>query len=138
MKTILYSKGDCELKDQISGLIENQLPLIQVVPTDSIQHFSETICRPLSRISVAIVIIHSPSEIDELLSDTHLFDNIRLILVLPDQDTGTIKTGLKLSPSYISHIDSDFEDILSVLKKIWQQHKAGSSNIPAAVYRHTL
>lgn len=126
MKTILCSQGNSEIMDKLYGLIETRLPQVRISLADSLDDLLETICRPLSRISVAIVVITSKDDIDDLLAVAHFFDNIRLILVMPDHDTGTVKKGLTLLPSYLSYSDSDFKDILSVLEKIWQPHKSAS------------
>ena len=61
-------------------------------------------------------------DVDPFLTLKPLFDNIRLILVLPDGTTGMMAPWLQLNPSFISYTDTytdnDFSDILSVLKKI--------------------
>lgn len=42
----------------------------------------------------------------------------RLILILHTVNTMTVKQGLSISPCFIAYAESDFSDIVSILKKI--------------------
>ena len=119
MKIILYA-DDKEARGKIfRKLIQNQFPDIQMDILGSVRGLSEKLCRPLNRISVIVIFVICEKDIDRLLTLKPLFDNIRLILVLPDRTTGVMAHGLQLNPCFISYLDSDFLDIASVLKKLY-------------------
>jgi hypothetical protein len=119
MKIILYADDKEEMGKNFGKLIQNQFPDIQLDTLNSVSRLSEKLCRPLNRISVIIIFVTCERDIDRLLTLKPLFDNIRLILVLPDRTTGMMAHGLQLNPCFISYFDSDFSDITSVLKKLY-------------------
>ncbi len=122
MKIILYTESKEGMGKNLQELIHHQLPKVQIDAIHSIRRLSSTLCRPLNRVSVIIVFVMCEKDVDPFLTLKPLFDNIRLILVLPDGTTGMMAPWLQLNPSFISYTDTytdnDFSDILSVLKKI--------------------
>jgi hypothetical protein len=73
---------------------------------------------PLNHVSVIIAWIHKKNELENLFDLLPLIKTARVILVLPDRKQQTISIGIKLNPSFISYQDNNFEDIITVLKKI--------------------
>ena len=57
-------------------------------------------------------------QLRDVLSIRHLFDNIKIVLILPDRKNETIVIGHKLRPRFLSYTDGDFKDIAAVLKKM--------------------
>ncbi len=57
-------------------------------------------------------------ELTELESIRHYLEDKRTILILPNIDKATVTSGISFYPNYISYIDSDFYDVLAVLKKM--------------------
>ncbi len=119
MKIILYTDDKEAMAKNFRKLIQNQLPDIQMDTLNSVSRLSEKLCRPLNRISVIVIFVMCERDIDRLLALKPLFDNIRLILVLPDRTTDLMAHGLQLNPCFISYLDSDFSDVTSVLQKIY-------------------
>lgn len=74
--------------------------------------------QPLHKVSVLILFIASRKDLEALNTLVSLFDNIRIIIVLPDREKSTMSLCIALKPSFISYIDSDLMDIALVLKKI--------------------
>ncbi len=79
--------------------------------------------RPLNRIAVIVIFVKSEKDIVRWVGRKSFFDNIRVILVLPDRTKNMMAWGLQLHPSFISYSDSDFKDIISVLDKIYRRTK---------------
>ncbi|MCD6199973.1 MAG: hypothetical protein J7K15_15635, partial [Deltaproteobacteria bacterium] len=44
--------------------------------------------------------------------------DLRLILILPDREAGTIAKGHILRPRFLTYLDSDFTEVAAVLKKM--------------------
>ena len=78
----------------------------------------KTLCRPRHGISIAILVAATLRELKELILIEDLLENIRVILVLPDRNPTTLYLGVGLKTSFLSYIDSDFNDVISVLNKI--------------------
>ncbi|MDD9303243.1 MAG: hypothetical protein HUK40_13225 [Desulfobacter sp.] len=127
MKLIIYTKDKDSLGKKLGKMIHQQLPEVQIETIDSAGHLSQILCRPLNRISVIIFFTACKKDIHDLLGLKPLFDNTRRILVLPDEAKGMMAFGLQLNPSFISSQDSDFLDIISVLKKIYQNTREAFS-----------
>ncbi len=123
MKIILYTENRAEMGKKLEKLIQNQLPEIQMDTINSVSHLSRNICRPLNRISVIVIFVTSEKDIARWVGIKSFFDNIRVILVLPDRTRNMVACGLQLHPSFISYSDSDFIDIISVLEKIYGRTK---------------
>jgi hypothetical protein len=122
MKIILYAEDRQGMGENLEKGIQHQLPNLQTDVIDSVRRLSSALCRPLNRVSVIVIFVMCEQDIGQFLALKPLFDNIRLILVLPDRTTGMMGPWLQLKPCFISYTDNytdnDFSDIISVLKKI--------------------
>ena len=118
MKIILCADDSEPLGKNLELLIQNQLSEIQIDTMNSISDLSRKLCRPLNRISVIVIFVRCENDIRKLLTLKSLFDNIRLILVLPDRTREMMGLGLQLNPCFISFLENDLLDIISVLEKI--------------------
>ena len=84
----------------------------------TISSLSSRLCQPKYDLDVAVFVAASKDELDGLLSINNLIDDLPIILVLPDQDCTTVSRGHVLRPRFLTYLDSDFSDILAVLKKM--------------------
>ncbi|MBA3009111.1 MAG: hypothetical protein KKF12_18305 [Proteobacteria bacterium] len=121
MKIRLYKCAGDDREKTLETLIEKQLPNIQTDTIHSIRQLSDILCRPLHGISAMVVFILCEKDIEQLITLTPLFDDIRVILILPDRTKPLMAQGLKLNPCFISYLDNDFTDIISVLNKLYQR-----------------
>lgn len=70
--------------------------------------------------TILILIIH-PGNIGDpfmMMKQRGALNGIRIILVLPEIDDQFMRDYLKLAPSYIAHLESDFNDVVSVITKM--------------------
>ncbi len=126
MKLILYADIKEKRGDKLETLIKEKAAGIQTVRVSSITELSQTLCRPLHRITIAVVFLFSQKQIKELVQLKPVFDNIRIILVLSPRGNIPMAATLDLKPSFISFPDTendDFDDILSVLRTIQSRTK---------------
>ena len=59
-------------------------------------------------------------ELSGILSVRELLVDVRIILVLPDQDKDSIKKGHTMWPRFLTYASSDFSDAAAVLRKMIQ------------------
>jgi len=118
MKTVLYANGLKTLGKKLKSLIHAQISGTQIESCNSIEHISKILRQPLNNVSVVILLIASMEELVQVNSMQTLFDNIRVILILPDRIKDTIALGFKLKTSFISYVDNDLQDVASVLGQI--------------------
>ncbi|MCP3876497.1 MAG: hypothetical protein GY699_25570 [Desulfobacteraceae bacterium] len=118
MKILLYANDLKRLGWRLKDMIHTQASEMQVNVYSSIDHFSQILQQPLNNVTVVILIVASRDELVQFNSKKALFDNIRVILMLPDRKEETLSLGLKMKTSFVSYVDSDLQDVASVLAQI--------------------
>jgi len=74
--------------------------------------------RPLSDLKVAVLLCMTKADLQDIFSLGDLLLDLKIILVLPDDDAETLVKAHHLRPRYLSWLDDDFLDIGVVLKKM--------------------
>ena len=115
---ILYSMFIEGTGEQLRKMIENVVPNENTEIYSTIDTLGKRLRRPSYDIAVAVLLISGREELRDVLSIRHLFDNIKIILILPDRKNETIVLGHKLRPRFLSYTDSDFIDVAVVLENM--------------------
>jgi len=76
--------------------------------------------QPKDDSSIAILFDPKREDLEEMDRASQFFANVPLLLVLADQDAETIALALRLLPTFITYIDSDLSQLLSVVSKLLQ------------------
>ncbi len=118
MKIILHDPEDSEFQSRLQARIEEEFPDVQIVLTNTIQHLSESLCRPLHNVSALIAFVTDSNSITLLSSLVPLFENTKLILIFCKKMDGLEKFTFLLEPLYVSYPENNFEDIIWVLQRI--------------------
>lgn len=79
--------------------------------------------RPLNRPAVAVLVASDQEELARLVGLAPLLDDIRTILVLPDNQSSTLETAHKLRPRFCLYQDSDMAHLAAVLDKLFSAEK---------------
>ncbi len=123
MKTILYINKTNEIRRNLINVIQSRLSGISIQTCHAIADLSHLLRQPLQKVSVLILFIESIDEVEALNLMTSLFDNIRIILILPDMEKSTVSLCVALKPSFITYAGADLLDIALVLEKIQQKNR---------------
>ena len=115
---ILYSMFLEGTGGQLRKMIEDVVPNENTEIYNTIDTLGQRLSRPSYNIAVAVLLISGREELRDVLSIRHLFDNIKIILILPDRKNETIVIGHKLRPRFLSYTDSDFIDVAVVLENM--------------------
>lgn len=67
---------------------------------------------------LAIFLAATPRDLLDLCTVSHLFQDLRTILILPDRSDDSITRAHALYPRVISYIDGDFMEIAAVLERL--------------------
>ncbi len=78
---------------------------------------------PLSESAIAVLLISDKKDLKNTLSIKSLLTNMRIVLILPDRNDGTVEAGHSLHPRYLSFKDSSLKDIKSVLTRMIEVEK---------------
>lgn len=79
--------------------------------------------------AVTVLLIADRQELENLLQYADLFNDQKIILVLPDRAKETVDMGHALYPRFISYKDGDLEEVTSVLRKLIDHNKT----LPAVI-----
>jgi hypothetical protein len=68
--------------------------------------------------TVAVIMVGEKQEISLLSERKGVWDRVKTILVLHDDDQEIINLGLLLHPIFITYIDSDFSEVAAIMEHI--------------------
>ena len=121
MKIILHAYDKRETIIRLKDLVEEQMPEVQMLLTESQQQLHEKLCRPLNNYSVLIALLGNSENVNALLSLKPLLETMKLILVVHKNFNGNREPFVLLEPTCSMYSDNNFMDIISVLKRIQQK-----------------
>jgi hypothetical protein len=97
------------------------VPIIQrekIIVVHKVESLLKLLTQPNNKHRVLLFLAASTDQLEHLSRNIALLDNLKKILVLPE-DSKTIRhTACTLYPSYITNVFSDYKDIQDVLIKI--------------------
>ena len=122
MKIFLYAKAGEPSGDKLERSIKMHLPKIEMEIYRRINKLSGRLTEPIANISIAILLMTSQEDLKSILSIQSLFQDIPKILIVPDRKAETIALAHQLRPRFLSDINSDFDEVTAVLKKMLKEH----------------
>lgn len=118
MDALFFSGETKGAAERIQRIIEGQLPGDQIEIHHNIDSLTSRLCQPRYDLTAIVLLTSNCKDLLDLLSIRDMFDDIPIILILPDRERDTISKGHKLYPRFISYMDGDFSDVASVLAKM--------------------
>jgi hypothetical protein len=118
MKILVCASTDENIWDKLKESVLDQLPFLKTEVVSSIEALINELSRPLHGVSVVVIFPAGKKEIQDLYQIRGLFDNLRLIAVLQNEEKSLVSAALQLQPSFISYLSDDFDDMEAVLDKI--------------------
>ena len=119
MSIVIYSRNHNQAYDRLRNLIQKLD--VATVGINSMENLTKEQLNLNKGSIIAVLIAADQNDLRNILSFHPQLDGIRIILVLPNSDKEEIALGAKLYPRYISYMDSDFNDVFAVLKKMSKQ-----------------
>lgn len=118
MASIVYTPSINELERRFLALLEMAIPKKKFEICHSIGELSTRLGMPLSNVKVAVFFAVTRTEITRILSLGDLMADVKSILVLSDEDKDTMAKVHKLRPRYVTWVDCDLVDIVTVIKRM--------------------
>lgn len=118
MRILYYRTARNSISERLQKTIEDAVPDRQIGIAMSVNNILDGIPYLAYGKGIAILLTTSRKEIEHLLTIKEQLRDIRIILILPNQDAQTVARGHKLHPRYISYTCSDFKDVSSVLRNM--------------------
>ena len=118
MKIFLYSKVNDQSGDKLEKLIKAHLPEVEMAVYKTIDDLSQSLRQPTEDSSVAILLVSNRGDLQNIFSIRHLFQNIRIILLVPSKEAEIVALAHQLRPRFLTDTNSDLAEITAVLKKM--------------------
>lgn len=118
MASIIYIPSENGLERRFLALLETAIPNKKFEICHSIEELSARLVMPLSNVKVAVLFAITRTEITKIYSLGDLMAGVKSILILADDDRDTIIKAHTLRPRYITWLDSDFNYVVDVLKRM--------------------
>ena len=126
MKVLYYGTTYNGAGKRLQKAIESVVPMENTEVCRDIEELGRRLRLPTCDVSISVFFTKSKAELFDLVLIKKLLLNLRIILVLPDEDSETIAMGHTLFPRFVTYTDSDFKDVEAVLKKMIQHGHSDS------------
>ena len=118
MNLLLYLPVSKESDRLLYKLIENFVLEDGLEIHRAFENFSKRLRQPAKELIMAIVFAADRNDLSDIISIRDLLCDIRIMLILPDREEGTIALGHTLRPRFLTYADSDFGEVIAVLANI--------------------
>jgi hypothetical protein len=126
-KVIVYAKEGDQCGDLFKDIITGLVPKANIETYGIISDLSSRLHMPKRKCNIAVLIAADREDFERILAVRPLLDNVRIILVLPDRETDTVRMGHSLHPRYLSFKDNSINDIKSVLARMIEVDNANKT-----------
>ena len=117
--SVLFFSGETEgAGKQIQRIIEEQVRDDEIEIYRTIESLANRFKQAAYNLCIAVLFAADKEALSGFLSIRNLFDDVRIVLILPDRNNETISSGHKLYPRFLSYSDSNFNDVALVLNKM--------------------
>jgi len=118
MQVIIYAHPENGKKEDLLKKIFQEVTSKSVMVFDLESLFDLLRLKISEQMIVIVSLISTEREIGVLSAATSFFFNARHIIILSDNKNDLTSKALSLQPSYLSYLDSGFEDVCAVLNKM--------------------
>jgi hypothetical protein len=121
MKIFLYSPAGDPSGDMLGQQIKANLPEAGMVVCRTIRDLSQSLRQPEEDLSVGVLLVSDQEDLQNIISIRHLFQTIRIILLLPNKEPETVAMAHQLRPRFLTGRNSDLAEVTAVLKKMFKE-----------------
>jgi hypothetical protein len=123
MRVYLYSsemegKGK-DIQRMMEDLqLDNRLSVIR-----SVDILSQKLKEPWEQKPILVILASTKDELLDLVSIRERLYPVRLILILPDAEEGTISLAHRLRPNYLTYVHRNIEELRVVLERMMERNQ---------------
>ncbi len=118
MSVFLYAFLSNSFGDRFQRVVGGLVPGKKLEIYQSIEKLFRRLRQPFYRELIGVFQVADQQELSEFLAHRDMLNDLRFILVLPDNKKSTVSKAHKLYPRFISYTDENFSDVAAVLKKM--------------------
>ncbi|HEX2965883.1 MAG TPA: hypothetical protein VHO84_08860 [Syntrophorhabdaceae bacterium] len=123
-RIIVYAREDDRLGDRFKKMLPIFSREEDVKLCGLVSELSAKLHVPQAGIDIAVLFPSDKDDLQNIINLRSLFENIRIILVLPDRDSETIRMGHVLHPRHLGFKDDLVSDMVFVLIKMIEVNNA--------------
>ena len=123
MKVIIYNPLNNETGEKFNQVVNHDIPEEIRENIHSFGELVQKLTKPKECETIIILLIGSQNQLLEISLITHLLQQHKIILILPDQEKETVFKGHQVHPKFLTFIDNGFTDVAEVLKKMMSREK---------------
>lgn len=116
-KLIVYGRPDSEITEKALLIVNKAARAEEFDRCTSLNGFLAKF-RTTNQYSTVLLLLENHLDLDEFVRFNDYFDGLRVILVLPDLEKGTIALANRLFPRFVTSIHSDFKELSAVIRNI--------------------
>ena len=114
-------------RNRLKDALRDHMVKFKVIQYHSPEDIGRVVPHPSNEPNVAVVMLGKKDELI-LLAHNMYFHRLKKILILPEKDQKSTTKALTLSPIYISHMDSDFSEVVQILDNIYGRFDVKDAN----------
>lgn len=118
MNLLFYATETKGNGKKLQSVIEEMVPEAKAEIYRTIDRLSHRLRQPKYNLAVAVLLASSMEDLMELLTIRDLFDDIRVILLLPNRKKDTINKGHTFRPRFLTYADGNLLNVAAVLSKM--------------------
>ncbi len=118
MASILYLPAENGREERFRSLLEIAVTKKKVEIYRTFEELTLGLRETGSNVKVAILFAANRAEINRILSLGDLLVDVKIILILADEDKDTLMKAHQLRPRYVTWMDCDLSDISTVFKRM--------------------
>ena len=115
MELLLYSADHPVRVQEVRAAIRKAAPRQRIMITKTQDELKRRLVQPRRKLRIAVLKAVSRGDLEGLLHLGELLVDLRVIVMLPDQDGATLNMAHRLGPRYLAYPDNDPEELGRVL-----------------------
>ncbi len=118
MKVIFFLPESTSALERFQGLVELVNSQAEAVVTRTIDDLTHNLRQPKHDLAFVVFFAGNKQELLNIIDLSGLLQDVRIIIVLPDRDTDTIRMGHKLYPRFLTDIEDKSNTLELVINKM--------------------
>ena len=90
----------------------------------SFDSLSKRFSTPFRKANIFVLVAADRKELEKIVALRPYLLDMPVVLILPDWEKSTFKEGHALYPRFVTYLESNFDDVTAVLKKMIQRYAA--------------
>ncbi len=122
MNILFYGPETSSIAAMLQSVVEAETTMpgksIRVEASRSISDLTHRLLHRRRELALGVILAENEEELSRLVSIKDLFFDLRIILILPDNEAGTIAKGHSLRPRFLAYMDRDPSPVGAVVRKM--------------------